>query len=880
MEIPTAVIHRLQSSLREAAAAAALDATPAPPVPSVADAVSAFDSGASAPVPAELRCGRCGAAGGFLRGAQSTLCAYCGSPRRGEGEGGGIAFRDGAAYRWLLGSLGLDGSEPVEFENETRSSNKSNEAPKSGMILSDLLDLKLTYLPEIKETPASFISKEQPSAAYTPDFSGANLDSFFIERKEETTAASAALPQTHTVVQENQTTDSKRLESSRSEMLVTSTGLMSSQRTNQIEATPAFANWDAEFQSTSSVSAAGDSKQLDLFQSTPAAASFSFPAAGTAINSAVGTGNKTNVKSTILEHSEDLASADGTIVKDNLSNQKVVQPILESNSGIVPENSVPDFAESALNMNSLKSNQLLEREDTGVNDGEAFDDWQEFTGGGNQGSSSSEGEHKEVPLKGDSSEIKTVDLWALGSVESPNNVNGDSSDDWQAFASSSGQGGEDLVTPAEGSTSGQGGGLVRLVGETSSTSFENPSISVDLWPVGNAGKRSTSEMVKETNDTFDDWQDFATSGQVHIASFNQARDMMEDSTVSHKEIDLDSWFMGDSREARNANLANGNNAMLNDCQGFTSSDQSQTNSSNIGGDMMNLSFEQHEATDSVQSWVNGSNKEATNITSTYIESDAFDIWQDFAKSGHQQENMSNIEREAASVSPEPAKEIDAMGLWLTSNFKESNNNEGVRRIDDSSDGWQDLASFGPAQRSTKLPGEGHLVKDPPGTETLDLWASSHAKEKNVEQINENNDPCDDWQDFKNSGETSLQVFSDALSLDRPSASRPDALVGLELGSFSQLASSQNQKDGKESSNVAQAIPFDEHLKSTNIMQQMGNVDSLSAIWPTKGRDNDAILKPESVDANVEKVLSQMHDLSFMLKDELSVPDKPVDHSKS
>jgi hypothetical protein len=64
--------------------------------------------------------------------------------------------------------------------------------------------------------------------------------------------------------------------------------------------------------------------------------------------------------------------------------------------------------------------------------------------------------------------------------------------------------------------------------------------------------------------------------------------------------------------------------------------------------------------------------------------------------------------------------------------------------------------------------------------------------------------------------------------------------------------------------------------STNVMQQMGDVGSLSAIWSTK----DAISEPEPADANVGKLLSQMHDLSFMLKDELSIPDKPVDHSKS
>ena len=67
--------------------------------------------------------------------------------------------------------------------------------------------------------------------------------------------------------------------------------------------------------------------------------------------------------------------------------------------------------------------------------------------------------------------------------------------------------------------------------------------------------------------------------------------------------------------------------------------------------------------------------------------------------------------------------------------------------------------------------------------------------------------------------------------------------------------------------------------STNGMQQMGNVDPLSSLWPTNSIGNNAIRKQESVNTNVEQLLAQMHDLSFMLKDELSVPDKPVEHSK-
>jgi hypothetical protein len=106
MENPTTVIHRIQSSLREAADAPSTDVTPAPTFPSVADAVAAFDSGPASEVRWESGASAAG------RRPKSALCIYCGCPKCGgeEAEGGGIAFRDGTTYRWLLGSLGLDGS--------------------------------------------------------------------------------------------------------------------------------------------------------------------------------------------------------------------------------------------------------------------------------------------------------------------------------------------------------------------------------------------------------------------------------------------------------------------------------------------------------------------------------------------------------------------------------------------------------------------------------------------------------------------------------------------------------------------------------------------------------------------------------------------------
>lgn len=135
----------------------------------------------------------------------------------------------------------------------------------------------------------------------------------------------------------------------------------------------------------------------------------------------------------------------------------------------------------------------------------------------------------EEPLRGDSSEKDVIDPWPVGNKESPNNVIEDSNQ-WQAFASMSGQA-RDFVISVERS-SGHRLNLVRpdVVEETmSSISHQHSSEinPVDLWPVGNVEALNAAEMFKETNDYFGDWQDFTTTGQVQDTSLNQTGDMIE-----------------------------------------------------------------------------------------------------------------------------------------------------------------------------------------------------------------------------------------------------------------------------------------------------------------------------------------------------------------
>ena len=74
-----------------------------PKLPSVAETIANLD-----PSPPYLRCKDC--KGRLLRGLQSYICVFCGSNPRKDLPPDPIKFTNTIGYRWLLQSLGIDGS--------------------------------------------------------------------------------------------------------------------------------------------------------------------------------------------------------------------------------------------------------------------------------------------------------------------------------------------------------------------------------------------------------------------------------------------------------------------------------------------------------------------------------------------------------------------------------------------------------------------------------------------------------------------------------------------------------------------------------------------------------------------------------------------------
>ncbi|XP_034892400.1 uncharacterized protein [Populus alba] len=127
-------------------------------------------------------------------------------------------------------------------------------------------------------------------------------------------------------------------------------------------------------------------------------------------------------------------------------------------------------------------------------------------------------------------------------------------------------------------------------------------------------------------------------------------------------------------------------------------------------------------------------------------------------------------------------------------------------------------------------------------------------------IDENDDSFDAWNDF--SGSTSVQVPSNnSLKQDAnhslPSVDQPDFFSGTS-----------NNQNGSSEVNVMQAeTSVSDRIDSVN--QDDGNTEDLKKGENTRSKADE-----------VEMLMSQMHDLSFMLESNLSVPQKIEPFSSS
>ncbi|KAI4322514.1 hypothetical protein L6164_022200 [Bauhinia variegata] len=186
LEMPLGRIKQLQISLRKEANLSWYEPEKEgrftlPKLPSVAEAIEKLDAS-----PLYLRCKNC--KGKLLRDLLSFICVFCGTNPHMDLPPDPIKFKNTAGYRWLLGSLKLDGSEMVGPIVEGNDSNRRKSESKDEIPLSELLDLEIRWssqserLPNSKSDVPAFQSKSNMHLV------GIDLDSFLALRESTSNA--------------------------------------------------------------------------------------------------------------------------------------------------------------------------------------------------------------------------------------------------------------------------------------------------------------------------------------------------------------------------------------------------------------------------------------------------------------------------------------------------------------------------------------------------------------------------------------------------------------------------------------------------------------------------------------------------------------------
>ncbi|PSS16129.1 Dentin sialoprotein [Actinidia chinensis var. chinensis] len=162
-------------------------------------------------------------------------------------------------------------------------------------------------------------------------------------------------------------------------------------------------------------------------------------------------------------------------------------------------------------------------------------------------------------------------------------------------------------------------------------------------------------------------------------------------------------------------------------------------------------------------------------------------------------------------------------------------------------------------------------------------SSTTAPDKKI--ISEDDDSFDVWNDFTSSTSaqdpfknSSAQISSHTAAVDKHTSdtvfSSSTNFQEMDFGSFSQpdlfSGSLGNQSGSVGMNNMQSEVPSTDRLADAKAERE-GNVVQTA-------KDGDIFNSIIQSDHDVESLLSQMHDLSFMLKNDLSVPSKSADRS--
>ncbi|KAK3184402.1 hypothetical protein Dsin_031688 [Dipteronia sinensis] len=800
IEIPHDLIKQVQAAvLREVNLSSydPNDASLSKQFPSIESSISELD-----PSPPHLRCKHCN--GRLLRGTQSLLCVFCGKQiAQLEDPPEPIHFKTTFGCSWLLNSLNLDGSEIVGQPLKANESNRGRIAPEEELCFSNFLDLEVKWNSKF-ETLGIMNDKSSLSLV------GVDFDDFLGERKVDTVSA---VPEERSLSQVNENDDGSGSNNFQVRDDFSSLGnvehfgtVMKSMEEDDKGGGDSFTGWEASFQSAGSITSHEESKSVDP----------------------------------VVESSVDL-----------FEESKSVDPVVESSVDLfVVSKSVDIAVESSVD--------LSVHMDAVFGSGNSLFDEKGKENVVSSSSNISEWFHDEMTATmkdGRTAEIANTSLMSIDwihddqmqikSDKAPNNEAVDEEDEpfddaWNDFTSS---------TSAENPSNKQ---------NDQAKQFEVTAVVKDSGKVENTNnssltsidnKAADSKSFDEKDDSFDDWNDFASSTSTKDPSsgpsvgpakqFEWNADVKDETTEensnSSSSMNVD-WFQ-DNQWQTNSNKASDSKTIEMDVDlfdawnDFSSSSAAQDSSKKQSGQAkhpeVTTTIKDNEMVENVNnsasiSWTQDDQlSTSTNKTpdnkSIDDRNDLFDTWNDFTSSTNAQDSLNKQTGQA--------KQFE-----MTANVKD----DGIMGVDDSSFDW-----FQCNQLQT---------------------GSTMAPDKKT--IDEVYDPFDTWNDFTSS--SSAQDLSNKQSVNHmmPSVEQTakNNLQDFDFGGFSQPQVSPgllNDQNGSTEVNIMTSEP--------SVSDRISDVNAKDIDVPTATTG--------STTDNVEMLISQMHDLSFMLESNLSIPQK-------
>lgn len=242
-EVPANLFDKLQILLKKEAGVDdsfnSTDQSP-PSSSSLDEAIAGFNPSADV-----LRCKNCG--GELLRGSESIICVYCGRAQQQGGVPQPISFKSTSAFQWFLKSLDLN-----EFENVGKSLGVAQSGyggrsliKEEEISLSDFLDLQLNW-PENSRVFGVRNEEQLPGSRYL-SLIGVDIEEILAQDSRD---HGSSVTNEQTVARQRIENDEIRVSGERSLSLFEN--LQSSEavsRSGEGENDELFSDWGADFQS-------------------------------------------------------------------------------------------------------------------------------------------------------------------------------------------------------------------------------------------------------------------------------------------------------------------------------------------------------------------------------------------------------------------------------------------------------------------------------------------------------------------------------------------------------------------------------------------------------------------------------------------------------